>query len=199
MTTMKNILIILLVITAMACNNLATDNKSVSTVSDTNTLVASSPDNLTIDIPTNSFKESYSKTNPTLTYSYDDISQIHNYSNNWDFDKDGINDEFYFVGTGGAHLYYFLKVVLTSDKKSREFNFIQSDFPFLTATDTVDLTKKVIGFVVADIDENKTSTIIVRLDDQTYNANKKILTDKKIKTRNIAISFENGKTKYGSL
>lgn len=66
------------------------------------------------------------KSNPTLTYSYDNISQIHNYSNNWDFDKDGIKDELYFVGTGGAHLYYFLKVVLSTDKKSREFNFIES-------------------------------------------------------------------------
>jgi rRNA processing protein Gar1 len=104
-----------------------------------------------------------------------------------------------FVGTSGAHLYYFLKVILSTDKISREFNFIQSDFPFLTANDIVDIEKKVIGFVVAVIGENKTPTIIVRLDDQSYYANKKILTDKKIKTRNIAISFENGKTKYGSL
>lgn len=163
------------------------------------TLTVFSQQTDSLNISSNSFKESYRKSNPTLTYSYDDISQIHNYSNNWDLDKDGIKDELYFVGTGGAHLYYFLKVVLSSDKKSREFNFIQSDFPFLTAIDTVDLAKTVIGFVLSDIDENKTPTIIVKLDDQTYNANKKILTDKKIKTKNITISFENGKTKYGSL
>jgi rRNA processing protein Gar1 len=161
------------------------------------TVFSQQTDNL--ELPSNSFENAYRKSNPTLTYSYDSISQIHNYSNNWDFDKDGIKDELYFVGTGGAHLYYFLKVILSTDKISREFNFIQSDFPFLTANDIVDIEKKVIGFVVAVIGENKTPTIIVRLDDQSYYANDRILTDKKIKTRNIAISFENGKTKYGSL
>jgi len=149
--------------------------------------------------PTNSFENNYRKSNPTLTYSYDEISQIHNYSNNWDFDKDGIKDELYFVGTGGAHLYYFLKVVLSSEKKSREFNFIQSDFPILTATDTLNFDKTPVGFVVTGLGKNLTPSIIVRLDDQSYNASKKLLTKKKIKTRNISISFENGKTKYGSL
>jgi hypothetical protein len=161
------------------------------------TVFSQQKDNL--ELPSNSFENAYHKSNPTLTYSYDSISQIHNYSNNWDFDKDGIKDELYFVGTGGAHLYYYLKVVLSSDKKTREFNFVQSDFPFLTATDTLDIGKTQIGFIVADLGQNLTPTIIVRLDDQSYYANKKILADKKIKTRNVVISFENGKTKYGSL
>ena len=152
-----------------------------------------------LDIPSNSFENNYLKSNSTLKYSYDEIYQIHNYSNNWDFDKDGIKDELYFIGTGGAHLYYFLKVVLSSDKLSREFNFIQSDFPFLTATDTLNIKKTVLGFVVADISKNSIPTIIVRLDNSTYYANKKEFTKQKIKTRNISISFKNGKTKYGCL
>lgn len=147
----------------------------------------------------NSFEKDYLKSNPTLTYSYDKISQTHNYSNNWDFDKDGIKDELYFVGTGGAHLYYFLKVILSSDKKTREFNFVQSDFPILNGTNTLNIEKTVLGFVVADLGKDLTSTIIVRLDDNTYYAMKKELTKLKIKTKNIAISFENGKTKYSSL
>jgi len=77
-----------------------------------------------IEFPSNSFEKDYHKSNPTLIYSYDSISQTHNYSNNWDFDKDGIKDELYFVGTGGVHLYYYLKVILSSEKKSKEFNFI---------------------------------------------------------------------------
>lgn len=67
-----------------------------------------------IDIPSNSFENEYRISNPTLNYSYDEISQIHNYSNNWDFDNDGIKDQIYFVGTSGAHVYYFLRVVLSS-------------------------------------------------------------------------------------
>lgn len=151
-----------------------------------------------LDIPSNSFGNSYRKSNPTLAYSYDEISQIHNYSNNWDFDKDGIKDELYFVGTGGAHLYYFLKVVLSTDKKSREFNFIQSDFPFLTATDTLNIEKNILGFVVTDLGKDLTPTIIVRLDELTFFDNKE-LKKRNLKTKNVLVSFENGKTKYGSL
>lgn len=160
------------------------------------TVFSQQTDNL--DLPSNSFENAYRKSNPTLTYSYDNISQIHNYSNNWDFDKDGIKDELYFVGTGGAHLYYFLKVVLSTDKKSREFNFIESDFPFLTATDTLDIEKIAIGFVVADVGKNLTPTIIIRLDEQTFYDNKE-LKKRNIKTKNVLVSFENGKTKYGCL
>ncbi|MFZ4413929.1 MAG: hypothetical protein ACOYOV_12665 [Bacteroidales bacterium] len=163
------------------------------------TLTVFSQQTDSLDIPSNSFENDYRNSNPTLTYSYDNISQIHNYSNNWDFDKDGIKDELYFVGTGGAHLYYFLKVVLSSDKKSRVFNFIQSDIPFLTATDTLNIDKTVFGFVVADLGKDLKPTIILRLDNITYYSFKKELAKNKIKTKNITISFENGTTKYGSL
>jgi uncharacterized protein YxeA len=151
-----------------------------------------------LDSPSNSFETEYRKSNPTLTYSYCDSSQTHNYSNNWDFDKDGLKDELYFVGTGGAHLYYYLKVILSSNKKAREFNFVQSDFPVLIGTDTLKIEKTVSGFVVASLGKELTPTIIVRLDDNTYHAFKKELTKLNIKTKNIAISFENGETKFGS-
>ena len=149
-------------------------------------------------IPSNSFEINYKKSNPGLRYSYDNTSQTHNYSNNWDFDKDGINDEVYFIGTGGAHLYYFLRVVLSTDHKGREFDFIQTDFPLLTATDTLNFKKTPLGFVVTDFGKNLKPTIIVRLDEQTFYNNKE-LKKRKIKTKNILLSFEKGTTKYGSL
>jgi hypothetical protein len=152
-----------------------------------------------LDIPSNSYESNYRISRPTLIYSYDEVAQIHNYSTNWDFDKDGIKDELYFVGTGGAHVYYFLKVILSSDKKSREFNFIQSDVPFLAATDTSNIEKIGWGFIVADMGKNQTPTIIVRLDASSYNAFEKELTNYNIKTRMISIDFENGRTNYGSL
>jgi hypothetical protein len=155
------------------------------------------PDSL--EIPSNSFESNYQKSNPSLMYKYDDIGQTHNYSDNWDFDKDGIKDELYFVGTGGAHLYYYLKVILSSDKISREFNFIQSDFPFLTATDTLSMNKTIAGFVVTNLGKDLIPNIIIRLDDNTYHDNKNELTKLKITTRNIAISFENGKSNYRGL
>src|SRR5688500_10540773 len=42
-----------------------------------------------------------------LNYSYDPATQTHNYSKNWDFDSDGETDSLYFIGTGGAHLYFY--------------------------------------------------------------------------------------------
>ncbi len=90
-----------------------------------------------LDINSNSFENEISLSNPELIYSFDEITQIHNYSHNWDFDNDRINDEIYFVGKGGAHIYYFLRVILSSDKKVRDLNIIQSDFPLLTSTNNL--------------------------------------------------------------
>ncbi|MBK7212762.1 MAG: hypothetical protein IPH88_05600 [Bacteroidales bacterium] len=151
-----------------------------------------------LDLRSNSFKKDYLNSNPTLKYSYDSVNQTHNYSDNWDFDRDGIKDELYFNATGGAHLYYSLKVVLSTDHKPREFDFIQTDFPLLTAIDTLDFGKSPIGFVIANFGKNLTPTIIIRLDNQTFYDNKE-LKKRNINTKNALISFENGKTKYGCL
>jgi hypothetical protein len=151
-----------------------------------------------VRIPSNAFEINYSKSNPTLNYTYNNASQTHDYSNNWDFDKDGKNDEVYFIGTGGAHLFYFLKVVLSTDHKPRKFDFVQSDFPLLTATDTLNFDKTSVGFVVTDLGKDLTPTIIIRLDNQTFYGNNE-LKKRNIKTKNVSLSFANGKTKYGCL
>ena len=148
-------------------------------------------------IPSNSFENDYRISNPSLIYSFDEISQIHNYSHNWDFDNDGIKDELYFVGTGGAHIYYFLRMVLSSDKKVRDINFIQLDFPFLNGTDILNSEKTNVGFTVLNIEKELTPSIIVQLDESTFDALKKELLKEKIKTRICSISFKNGKTKFG--
>jgi len=151
-----------------------------------------------LDIHINSFENEYRLSNPALIYSFDKITLIHNYSNNWDFDNDGIKDELYFVGTGGAHIYYFLRVILSSDKKVRDVNFIQTDFPFLNETDILNSEKTNTGFAVLNIEKELTPSIIVRLDESTYYAFKKELMKENIKSRNCLISFKNGKTKLSS-
>jgi hypothetical protein len=79
-----------------------------------------------------------------------------------------------FIGTGGTHLYYFLKVVLSSDDKPREFSFLQSDFPMLTGMDSLNFDKTLWGFVVTDFGKGQLPTIIVRIDEQTFNDNKEM-------------------------
>lgn len=145
-----------------------------------------------------SFDNIYRKLMPALKYSYDEASQTHNYSHNWDFDQDGTNDEVYFIGTGGAHVYYFLKVVLSSGRVSGEIKFVETDFPLLTATDTSNFNKVQSGFVVARLGKSQSPALIVRLDDQTFYDNKE-LQRRKLKTKNILIRFEGALAKFDSL
>jgi hypothetical protein len=151
------------------------------------------------DIPSNSFEASYKKTNPKIIYKYDSLRQIHNYSNNWDFDNDGKLDQVYFVGTGGAHLYYFLRVILSSDNLVRDFSFIQSDFPILPSGD--ELSKADFNpkngwtqFAVLDFGKDKGKDIFIKLDNSTFDTEKKVLNKKGIKTSLVIITFKNGKS-----
>ncbi len=148
------------------------------------------------DISSNFFEASYKKTNPTINYKYDSLKQIHNYSNNWDFDKDGKLDQVYFVGTGGAHLYYFLRVILSTDNLVRDFSFLQSDFPVLPSGDELskgDFNPKNgrTQFAVFDFDKDK--GIFIKLDNSSFEIEKQVLNKKGIKTNLVIITFRNGK------
>ena len=150
------------------------------------------------DTLTNSFERTYKKVNPTINYKYDQEKQIHDYSNNWDFDKDGTPDHVYFIGTGGAHLYYFLRVTLSSDNIVRNFTFIQSDFPVLPPDNELRKTdfkpnNNQTYFAVFDDKDNNTD-IFIRLDEQTFEVDKKTLKKKGIKTNLVLITFKNGRT-----
>jgi hypothetical protein len=151
----------------------------------------------------NSFESIYKKRNPTLNYKYDREKQIHDYSNNWDLDNDNKPDQIYFVGTGGAHLYYFLRVILSSDNITRDFSFIESDFPVLPADEELKNADfkpndKTL-FAVFDDGSDNTKDIYVKLDEQSFYAAKKELKKKGVKTKQILISFKKRKTIFKDL
>src|SRR5690606_38159535 len=106
-------------------------------------------------------------------------------------DQDGAADKLFFVGTGGAHLFYFLRIETSSNGKQKDFRFIESDFPVLPA----DSIMKSPGhrpndqtfFTVFDNDVNKKPTIFVRLDQQTFQSNRRQLRKKGIKTDLVTI------------
>jgi hypothetical protein len=108
----------------------------------------------------------------SIRYSYRASTQTHDYSNNWDFDGDGKTDGLYFIGTGGAHLYFYLRIVLSSDKKKRNFSFLELDMPCLGSIDELKNSKLYPNpafpqFVVDDFiskTNNKTDKIYLRLD-----------------------------------
>lgn len=86
-------------------------------------------------IPGNSCQPYFDIKKTSIHYSYSTTNQTHDYSGNWDFDGDGKTDELYFIGTGGAHLYFYLRIVLSSDKKVRDFSFLNLDMPCLGSID----------------------------------------------------------------
>jgi Tat protein secretion system quality control protein TatD with DNase activity len=150
------------------------------------------------DTISNSYEFLYMHTNPNLHYSYDFEKQIHNYSGNWDFDQDGIKDELYFVGKSGAHLFYSLRVILSSNHVIQNFPFLESDMPILPPDELInrpnfDLLEQIYPFVVVTSPDKKMLYIVITLDASSYTANLKILHKQKINTNVIALSFENHK------
>jgi hypothetical protein len=146
----------------------------------------------------NSFEIDYKTLNPKINYSYDNENQIHNYSNNWDFDLDGKTDEIYFIGTGGVHLYYFLRIVLSHDKIVRNYPFIESDLPILPSDKEMENSdynpiKCFTHFAVYDFDKNNIKDIFIRLDDTTLRSSKKALKRNKLKTNYIVLTFKNNR------
>src|SRR3954468_9577532 len=59
------------------------------------------------------------------------VNNSYNYSNMWDLDGDDKSDSLYLVGNGGAHVYYFLRIKLSSQNTTQEFTSIQIDLPYV--------------------------------------------------------------------
>ena len=151
----------------------------------------------------NSFESLYNKTNPTLKYKYDPANQIHDYSDNWDFDMDGKNDQLLFIGTGGAHLYFYLRIVLSADSIERNYPFIDLDMPILPASDKLkktgyDPVNEFTPLAVFDADGDGINDIFLHIDDQTAAANSKQLKKHGIKSTDILITFKNKKIKFNN-
>ena len=132
------------------------------------------------DSVSNSFKTYYQKENPALHYQYDDATQTHNYSDNWDFDSDGKKDHLFFIGTGGAHLYYYLRIILSSDHVIRNYTSIAVDMPMLPTNDSFKIAdynpiRNGSAFAVADFDGDKVNDIFIKLDHATFVSNFKQL------------------------
>ena len=153
------------------------------------------------DTVTNSFAQAYKKTNPTINYHYDNLKQIHDYSNNWDFDLDGKKDQVYFIGTGGAHLYYYLRVILNADNVQRDYRFIQSDFPVLPSDDAFnksgfDPISSFTQFAVSDYNKDSIIDIFVRLDDSSFLSGKKALKKYGVQSNYVIITFKRKKAQF---
>lgn len=121
-------------------------------------------------LPSNSYEEIYRTKYPDLNYTYEVLSQTHNYSNNWDFDGDGVKDQLFFIGNGAVHLYFHLKICLSSNKKAHIFPFLEIDNPFFDKKVELDNEGKpsmIQQFVVADFDDDKLLEVYIQLNEKS--------------------------------
>jgi hypothetical protein len=118
--------------------------------------------------PTLSYKDYNKQNNPSVRYVYDAAAQTHNYSGNWDFDGDGRKDKLFFIGNGGAHIYFQLKIVLSSDKVNRDFPFLLIDMPYLGNVNDLKTESGILPllpqFVVYDFDEDGRDEVYINID-----------------------------------
>ena len=128
------------------------------------------------------------KTN-TLNLSY-------NYSNKWDMDGDGKMDSLYFIGNGGAHTYFFLRIILSSDQKIRDFPFIQLDMPYSGSKELLEHPRRniAIQFVPDDFNADGVLDIYLNLDN-AFSYTPKAWRRQGIKTKYVVISLKGAKLK----
>lgn len=101
----------------------------------------------------------------------------YNYSSKWDFDGDGKKDSLYFIGNGGAPTYYFLRLILSSDNKIRDFRDLEIDRPnFVESKNVLKQNKEDVGpqFVVFDFDMDGISEIYLNIDQPYYKPTKSL-------------------------
>lgn len=166
-----------------ACTNKQSDSSLTSNLNDSTEFVQN-----------NSFERAYKKEYPNLNYSYNDHSQTHDYSNNWDFDGDGKNDSLFFIGSGGAHLYFHLQLWLSSDNKKYDFSFLNIDFPNLFIKLELDKEGKPISFqqfVVGNFDDDKLPEIYINIDENSEIPQK--WKAKGLTSHQVIVNFSKGK------
>ena len=148
--------------------------------------------------PSNSFQAYYQSQIPSLRYAYSEDLQTHHYSGNWDLDQDGQLDSIWFVGTGGAHLYFFLRIMLSMDKKIRDYPYLQTDFPQL-ALDTTGTTippsqlSNATSIAIVDFAPEEGLGIYIRLDQSSFQFAQKKMAKRGIQGHGLIIRWKAGK------
>jgi hypothetical protein len=143
------------------------------------------------DSISNSFKKYFLDNGLTINYMYIDSTQTHNYAGNWDFDGDGKHDSLLFIGNRGAHLYFYLQLVLSSDKKQYQFPYLLVDFPLVSTKEGLIQNELLTQFAVDDFDNDGLPEIFINTDNGMANI-PDIWKQKGIKSKKILMSFNKG-------
>lgn len=140
----------------------------------------------------NSYKRMLARLNPSLRYSFDRSKYTHDYSGNWDFDGDKKLDSFYFVGDNALH-WFHIRIILSSDKKIRDFPWLVTEFPLLQSFDFMKKAIKeslFVAFVVTDFNDDGKMEIYFNLN-TSYNPIPLKWRKRGVSSPNILIRYEN--------
>ncbi len=150
-----------------------------------------------------SYKKYMMKSDPKINIH--DSMEVYDYSDNWDIDGDGTTDGIYFLGSDGAHIYYSLRIVLSSDKKVKDFPYLSIDCPYIFGN--IDSLKKENFFPPPDFpqfvvdnfynshlgDDNLDDKIYIHLDLPTFLAVEPELKKLGVTSSYILLRYKKGK------
>jgi hypothetical protein len=156
------------------------------------------------DSSPNSFEPVLLEKKPEISYSYSDSLQTHDYSGSWwYFDADDEPDNLLFVGTGGAHLYFHLRLVLSSDSIVRDFPELLLDMPLVQNMET--LKKEsfypplvLTQIVVDDFDSDGKDEIFLTLDRNTFSVVSQELKEKGVTSRYVLVDFNDNEVELNN-
>lgn len=124
-------------------------------------------------------------------YKYDSTLQIkiltYQYSDICDLDNDGIKDSIIFIGNGGAHTYFNLKLRTSSNKEWHEYQTLYIDMPYLN--DKID---EMTQFAVSDFDNDGVDEIYLNIDN-SFGLIPENLKTNGLTSKRLIIQFENRK------
>lgn len=134
----------------------------------------------------NSYSDFYTEYN--INYAFFEKSQIHDYSDNWDLDGDGILDRVMFVGDGAAHLNYRLLVYVSGIDDFIFLPYLYTDMPIYAPIDSL---SKLPFFTVYDFNEDGNDDICFN---NYYNSDTLKLIG--IETTKIILNYNNKKKTF---
>lgn len=140
------------------------------------------------------YQKLYKPSDAHILYSYDHSTQTLSYSGNWDFDGDAKMDSLFFIGNGGAHLYYYLRLKLSSENKVRDLSFLLLDMPVLGTINDLKKSDKdpdlFPPFVVHDFNADGIDEIYLNFDIK-FSPIPKVWQKKGVTSRCVVLKYAN--------
>ncbi|TNE54903.1 MAG: hypothetical protein EP338_05500 [Bacteroidetes bacterium] len=119
---------------------------------------------------------------------FPDPVSSYDYSGKWDLDKDGQKDSLLLVGNGGAHAWYYPRLILSSNGRQYDYPHLLIDFPY-----PGELSPKKIEndqlLQLAIINEPKGTYMYLKVDVETE---QEVFNSYGLHQRKILFSFDKG-------